>query len=150
MTFVPLLDLGRAIAHVASVAASEILPAEPLGEMIADAPRELNQPILQMMLLSLLLVYLASKTGGELTNRLGLTEILGSLLGGAIVGISVLGLVVLPGNGITADNSLLLDFVQLFHPTFSEFGPAPGKFAIAPIPKRWGEKAGRNPREASY
>ncbi|MEO0800969.1 MAG: cation:proton antiporter [Cyanobacteria bacterium J06642_2] len=113
-------EMGSAISFFATVAPSEALQSGTAGEMMTDAPLALNQPILQMMLLSLLLVYLASKTGGEITNRLGLTAILGSLLGGAAIGISMLGLVVLPGNGVTAENSLLLDFVQLFYPPFTE------------------------------
>lgn len=117
MAIASLLSSAQGVWGAIAPFAAEVVP--PAGEMMTDAPRALNQPILQMMLLSLLLVYLASKTGGEITNRLGLTAILGSLLGGALIGISVLGLVVLPGNGITAENSLLLDFVQLFHPAFT-------------------------------
>ena len=45
-------------------------------------PSVVNQPIVQTVLLSLFIIYLASKTGGEITNRLGLTSILGELLGG--------------------------------------------------------------------
>ena len=82
-------------------------------------PSVVNQPIIQTVLLSLFVIYLASKTGGEITNRLGLTSILGELLGGAIVGISFLGLVVLPGEGITAGNSLLLQFIQVFQPNLT-------------------------------
>ena len=82
-------------------------------------PSVVNQPIVQTVLLSLFIIYLASKTGGEITNRLGLTSILGELLGGAIVGISFLGLVVLPGTGVIASNSLLLQFIQSFHTDLS-------------------------------
>ena len=107
------------------------LPAVVVDLVAADAtdgagraiesldPSVVNQPIVQTVLLSLFIIYLASKTGGEITNRLGLTSILGELLGGAIVGISFLGLVVLPGAGITASDSLLLQFINTFHPDLS-------------------------------
>ncbi|WP_017324228.1 cation:proton antiporter [Synechococcus sp. PCC 7336] len=83
-------------------------------------PSLVNRPIVQMVLLSLFFIYLAAKTGGEITNRLGLTSILGELVGGAVVGISLLNLVVLPGPGIEASDSLLLSFIQLFHSGLGE------------------------------
>ena len=70
------------------------LPAVAVDLVAADAtdgagraiesldPSVVNQPIVQTVLLSLFIIYLASKTGGEITNRLGLTSILGELLGG--------------------------------------------------------------------
>ena len=106
--------LGGATGAIASdlLAASTNAAGEVLERL---DPSVVNQPIIQTVLLSLFIIYLASKTGGEITNRLGLTSILGELLGGAVVGISFLGLVVIPGDGITADNSLLLQFIQVFH-----------------------------------
>ena len=108
----PLIGLADAIAAS---------PEKTQEVLEALTPNIVNQPIIQTVLLSLFIIYLASKTGGEITNRLGLTSILGELLGGAIVGISFLGLVVLPGEGITSNNSLLLQFIQVFH---SDLTPA--------------------------
>ncbi|MGK7911946.1 MAG: cation:proton antiporter [Synechococcus sp.] len=110
--------VSAAAASPCGAVATAIAAASPdeAGEVLeVFDPSVVNQPIVQTVLLSLFVIYLASKTGGEITNRLGLTSILGELLGGAVVGISFLGLVVLPGEGITASNSLLLQFIQVFH-----------------------------------
>ncbi|MEL7475742.1 MAG: hypothetical protein AAGJ55_05875, partial [Cyanobacteria bacterium J06555_12] len=119
MLNLPLALSTLTLAATQPLAAVADLPASSANEVreVLDAlgPNVVNQPIIQTVLLSLFVIYLASKTGGEITNRLGLTSILGELLGGAIVGISFLGLVVLPGEGITAGNSLLLQFIQFFH-----------------------------------
>ncbi len=91
--------------------------------MLAITLAEINQPTLQMVLLSLFCIYLASKVGGEITHRLGLTTILGELLGGAIVGISVLRLVVLPGVGEPSD-ALLLRLVAQLNPSLDTLDTA--------------------------
>lgn len=84
--------------------------------MFAIAIAQINQPTLQIVLLSLFFIYLASKIGGEITHRLGLTTILGELLGGAIIGVSLLRLVVLPGVS-TLDDALLIGLIQQINPS---------------------------------
>ncbi|MBE9050478.1 cation:proton antiporter [Nostocales cyanobacterium LEGE 11386] len=68
--------------------------------------------VLAAVLLSLVVIYLASKVGGELSNRVGLPPVLGELLGGVIVGISVLHLLVFPEGGTDSSNSLVMTFLQ--------------------------------------
>lgn len=68
--------------------------------------------VLAAVLLSLVVIYLASKVGGELSNRIGLPPVLGELLGGVIVGISVLHLLVFPEGGTDSSNSLIMTFLQ--------------------------------------
>ncbi|BDI14445.1 sodium:proton antiporter [Nostoc cf. commune SO-36] len=68
--------------------------------------------VLAAVLLSLVVIYLASKVGGELSNRVGLPTVLGELLGGVIVGISVLHLLVFPEGGTDSSNSLVMTFLQ--------------------------------------
>lgn len=80
----------------------------------------LGRPVIQMVLASLFVIYLASKVGGEITSRLGLTTILGELLAGAIVGISLLGLVVLPGPETGVRDSLLLVAIQAFQDNLTQ------------------------------
>ncbi len=64
------------------------------------------------VLLSLVMIYVASKVGGEISNRLGFPPVLGELIGGVIIGISALKFVVFPGVGVSAPDSLLMQFLQ--------------------------------------
>ncbi len=73
---------------------------------------ELGPFILASVLLSLIVIYLAAKLGGELCARVNLPSVLGELVGGVVVGISALNLVVFP-EGAEPVHSVLMDFVQL-------------------------------------
>ncbi|EKV01742.1 Kef-type K+ transport system, membrane component [Leptolyngbya sp. PCC 7375] len=73
---------------------------------------ELGPFVLASVLLSLIVIYLAAKIGGELCARVNLPSVLGELVGGVIVGISALNLVVFP-EGAEPVHSMLMDFVQL-------------------------------------
>ncbi|MCS6959541.1 MAG: cation:proton antiporter [Pseudanabaenaceae cyanobacterium SKYGB_i_bin29] len=64
------------------------------------------------VLLSLVAIYIASKIGGEISNRLGFPPVLGELIGGVLIGISALKLVVFPGEGVSAQDSLLMQLLQ--------------------------------------
>lgn len=68
--------------------------------------------VLASVLLSLVVIYLASKIGGELSNRVGLPPVLGELVGGVVVGISALHLLVFPGGG-DASSSLIMNVIQI-------------------------------------
>ncbi|MDZ8055251.1 MAG: cation:proton antiporter [Aulosira sp. ZfuVER01] len=68
--------------------------------------------VVAAVLLSLVVIYLASKLGGELSNRVGLPPVLGELVGGVIVGISVLHLVVFPEVGTDSSSSLIISFLR--------------------------------------
>ncbi|NJL48571.1 MAG: cation:proton antiporter [Leptolyngbyaceae cyanobacterium SM2_5_2] len=72
---------------------------------------ELEPLVLASVLLSLIVVYLAAKIGGELCARVNLPPVLGELIGGVVVGVSALHLVVFPGEGGTATDSLLMQLV---------------------------------------
>lgn len=69
--------------------------------------------ILAGVLLSLVVIYFASKLGGELCFRINLPPVLGELLGGVAIGVSALGLLVFPEGGASADDSVLMQFLQL-------------------------------------
>jgi len=73
---------------------------------------ELGPLVLAAVLLSLIVVYLSAKLGGELCARINLPPVLGELVGGVIVGVSALHLIVFPEGG-TAPGSVLMDFMQL-------------------------------------
>ncbi|WP_066381674.1 cation:proton antiporter [Anabaena sp. CA = ATCC 33047] len=72
-----------------------------------------NAPIvLTGVLLSLVVIYLASKIGGELSRIIDLPPVLGELVGGVLVGASVLHLVVFPESGATASDSVIMTVLQ--------------------------------------
>ncbi len=64
------------------------------------------------VLLSLVVIYFASKLGGEICARLNLPPVLGELVGGVVVGVSALHLLIFPENSAQASNSLLVSFLQ--------------------------------------
>ncbi len=68
--------------------------------------------VIAAVLLSLVVIYLASKVGGELSNRVGLPPVLGELVGGVIVGISVFHLLVFPEGGTDSSSSLIISFLE--------------------------------------
>ncbi|AFY47262.1 Kef-type K+ transport system, membrane component [Nostoc sp. PCC 7524] len=68
--------------------------------------------VVAAVLLSLVVIYLASKVGGEFSSRIGLPPVLGELVGGVVVGISVLHLLVFPEGGADSSSSLIMTFLQ--------------------------------------
>ncbi len=68
--------------------------------------------VLASILLSLVIIYFASKLGGEICARIDLPPVLGELVGGVVIGISILGLLVFPEGMNTANNSLIMKFLQ--------------------------------------
>ncbi|PZV08030.1 MAG: sodium:proton antiporter [Leptolyngbya sp.] len=57
---------------------------------------EVEPLVLASVLLSLVVVYLAAKIGGELCARVNLPAVLGELIGGVVVGVSAMHLIVFP------------------------------------------------------
>ena len=68
--------------------------------------------ILAGVLLSLVVIYFASKLGGEICARINLPPVLGELVGGVVIGISALRLLVFPESGSEATDSLIIQFLQ--------------------------------------
>ncbi|WP_009631773.1 cation:proton antiporter [Synechocystis sp. PCC 7509] len=68
--------------------------------------------ILAGVLLSLVAVYLASKIGGEISNRFGLPPVLGELVGGVVIGVSALDILVFPEGGGDSSSSLIMTLLQ--------------------------------------
>lgn len=93
-----------------------INPLYHLPAALATFPAEVDAAeaaplVLAGVLLSLVVVYLASKVGGEVCSRLNLPPVLGELVGGVIVGISVLHLLTFP-EGSVHEPSVLTNFLQ--------------------------------------
>ncbi|WP_199246270.1 cation:proton antiporter [[Phormidium] sp. ETS-05] len=79
---------------------------------LATAEAEDSPIILSGVLLTLVVIYLASKLGGEVAQRLDFPPVLGELVAGVIVGVSALHLVVFPEGGISASDSVIMTFLQ--------------------------------------
>ncbi|WP_228037713.1 cation:proton antiporter [Nodosilinea sp. LEGE 06152] len=79
---------------------------------VAESEAELEPLVLASVLLSLIVVYLAAKIGGELCARINLPAVLGELVGGVIVGVSALHLIVFPEGGVEVP-SLLMKLVGM-------------------------------------
>ncbi|WP_225885292.1 cation:proton antiporter [Leptolyngbya sp. KIOST-1] len=79
---------------------------------VAESEAELEPLILASVLLSLIVVYLAAKIGGELCARVNLPAVLGELVGGVIVGVSAMHLIVFPEGGGEVQ-SLLMNLVGM-------------------------------------
>jgi Kef-type K+ transport system membrane component KefB len=88
---------------------SFLFPNQPILAAVAseDAPM-----VLTGVLLSLVVIYLASKLGGELSKAMDLPPVLGELVGGVVVGVSALHLLVFPESGAEASDSLLMTILQ--------------------------------------
>nr|WP_322877463.1 cation:proton antiporter [Pseudocalidococcus azoricus] len=94
---------------------SSLLPfySHPLwADLALDVdPAETGPLILAAVLLSLVVIYLASKVGGEICLRINFPAVLGELVGGVIVGISVLHLLVFSEGG-AVEPSLISTLLQ--------------------------------------
>jgi Kef-type K+ transport system membrane component KefB len=91
--------------------------------MVLGAAAEISNQaplVLLGVILSLVVIYCASKLGAELANRLGLPPVLGELVGGVIVGVSALHLIVFPGEGLDGSHSLIMQFLRLTNGLSSE------------------------------
>ncbi|MBD2561364.1 MULTISPECIES: cation:proton antiporter [Nostoc] len=71
--------------------------------------------VLTGVLLSLVVIYLASKIGGELFRMMDLPPVLGELVGGVLVGASALHLVVFPDSGATGSDSIIMTILQFIN-----------------------------------
>ncbi|AOY84768.2 cation:proton antiporter [Moorena producens JHB] len=93
-------------------------PEHPLPSLLATATEataneaENGSLVLAGVLLSLVVIYFASKLGGEICARINLPPVLGELVGGVVVGVSALNLLVFPEGGSGATNSLMMTFLQ--------------------------------------
>ncbi|MBW4610438.1 MAG: cation:proton antiporter [Hassallia sp. WJT32-NPBG1] len=71
--------------------------------------------VLTGVLLSFVVIYLASKIGGELFRMMDLPPVLGELVGGVLVGASALHLVVFPDSGAAGSDSIIMNILQFIN-----------------------------------
>lgn len=87
--------------------------ALPLLAAAAETEVEADETmVFAGVLLSLIVVYLASKVGGEACARINLPPVLGELVGGVAVGVSALHLLVFPESGAEASDSIIMNLLQ--------------------------------------
>ncbi|MDJ0636031.1 MAG: cation:proton antiporter [Xenococcaceae cyanobacterium MO_188.B29] len=77
-----------------------------------NSEAESGSLVLAGVLLSLVIIHFASKLGGEICSRINLPPVLGELVGGVLVGVSAFKLLVFPEAGCTAEDSLIITFLQ--------------------------------------
>jgi len=80
--------------------------------LMAMAEAEKAPIILTGVLLTLVVIYLASKLGAEVSKRLDFPPVLGELVSGVLVGMSALHLVVFPENGMESSDSFIMSTLQ--------------------------------------
>lgn len=80
--------------------------------LLAAATESEAPIILTGVLLSLVIIYLASKLGGELSKAVDLPPVLGELVGGVVIGASALHLLVFPESGAVASDSVVMTILQ--------------------------------------
>ena len=92
------------------------LTDSPLIAAATEAATESNAEegtfVLAGVLLSLVIIYFASKLGGEICARINLPPVLGELVGGVLVGVSAFSLLVFPESGSLAEDSLIINLLQ--------------------------------------
>lgn len=86
-----------------------LFPSMPL---LATVEAEYSPIVLSGVLLTLVVIYLASKIGAEVSKRLDFPPVLGELVAGVLVGVSALHLVIFPEGGLTASDSVLMTVLQ--------------------------------------
>ncbi len=91
---------------------STLTPLRFLAEAAEAPSAEVAPLVLAGVLLSLVVVFLASKIGGELCARINLPPVLGELVGGVVVGVSALHLLVFPESGAVAADSMLIGMLE--------------------------------------
>ncbi len=69
--------------------------------------------VLAGVLLSLVVIYVSSKIGGELCDRINLPSVLGELVAGVVVGVSAFDILVFPGAGEDGSGSMIMTLLQL-------------------------------------
>ncbi|MBL1211290.1 cation:proton antiporter [Geminocystis sp. GBBB08] len=84
----------------------------PVLAMATETPKADPSLILAGVLLSLVIIYFASKLGGELCSRIGLPAVLGELVGGVIIGVSAFKFLVFPESGLGAQDSLIIQLLE--------------------------------------
>ena len=96
------------ITALSSAMSSLVVPLP----LLATVDPENSPIVLSGVLLSLVVIYLASKLGGEAAKKFNFPPVLGELVAGVIVGVSALHLIVFSEGGLSASDSGIMAVLQ--------------------------------------
>jgi len=96
------------ITALSSAMSSLVVPLP----LLATVDPENSPIVLSGVLLSLVVIYLASKLGGEGARNFNFPPVLGELVAGVIVGVSALHLIVFAEGGLSASDSGIMTVLQ--------------------------------------
>jgi Kef-type K+ transport system membrane component KefB len=100
--------VNHTITALSSGIASLVAPIP----LLATVDPENSPLVLSGVLLSLVVIYLASKLGAEVAIKFDFPPVLGELVAGVIVGVSALHLIVFPEAGLSASDSGIMTVLQ--------------------------------------
>lgn len=100
--------VNHTITALSSGMASLVAPIP----LLATVEPENSPLVLSGVLLSLVVIYLASKLGAEVAIKFDFPPVLGELVAGVIVGVSALHLIVFPEAGLSASDSGIMTVLQ--------------------------------------
>ena len=100
--------VNHTITALTSTMASLVAPTP----LLATVDPENSPIVLSGVLLSLVVIYLASKLGAEVARKFDFPPVLGELVAGVIVGVSALHLIVFPEGGLSASDSGIMTVLQ--------------------------------------
>ena len=103
--------VNHTITALSSGMASLVAPIP----LLATVEPENSPLVLSGVLLSLVVIYLASKLGAEVAIKFDFPPVLGELVAGVIVGVSALHLIVFPEAGLSASDSGIMTVLQLIN-----------------------------------
>jgi Kef-type K+ transport system membrane component KefB len=89
-----------------------LLTAPSMPLMATELAAENAAVVLTGLLLSLVVIYITSKVGGEISRKFDFPPVLGELIGGVLIGASMLHLIVFSGNGSVAADSVLMQVLR--------------------------------------
>lgn len=92
--------------------ATQISSLHLVSPLLATVVAEHTPIVLSGVLLTLVVIYIASKVGSEIAKRFDLPPVLGELVAGVIIGVSALRAVIFPEGGLTASDSLIMTILQ--------------------------------------
>ena len=103
-----LMFVNYTITALSSAMSSLVVPLP----LLATVDPENSPIVLSGVLLSLVVIYLASKLGGEVAKKFNFPPVLGELVAGVIVGVSALHLIVFSEGGLSASDSGIMAVLQ--------------------------------------
>lgn len=110
-----MVNVSTGIADILPILnSSQSLPlwVAQVAESQVESEAQIGPTVLAGVLLSLVIIYLASKVVGEICARINLPPVLGELIGGVVIGISALNLLVFTDAGNSGAEAFVIQFLK--------------------------------------